>query len=272
MPTTLGKYQIGKTLGSGVSCKVKLAKDATGTRYAVKILHNDESLADLIKTEVATLKTLQHPGIVNMIEEGSALMSNPKKGNKTVDYIVLELVQGGELFDFVANSGRFSTEVARYYFTQLMEALSYMHSHGCAHRDLKPENIMLDSEFNLKVADFGFAAPVAGKDGSGYLTTQLGTASYMAPEIHLGKPYTGAGVDLFATAIILFVMISQRPPFNSPNPSDPHYRLLAADRADLFWRAHDEAEGASETIYSDEFKDLFTKMTRLNPAQRISLQ
>lgn len=92
----------------------------------------------------------------------------------------------------------------------------------------------------------------------------------MAPEIHLGKPYTGPGVDLFASAIILFVMLSQRPPFNSPKPDDPHYRLLAADRADLFWKAHDEAEGG-QSIYSNEFKDLFEKMTKLNPAQRITM-
>ena len=100
-------------------------------------------------------------------------------------------MQGGELFDYVAMSGRFQENVARFYFSQLMEALNYMHSQGACHRDLKPENIMLDSEFNLKVADFGFAAPTEGRDGSGYLKTQLGTASYMAPEIHLGKPYTG---------------------------------------------------------------------------------
>ena len=270
MPTTLDKYQLGKTLGSGVSCKVKLAKDATGTRYAVKILHNDDVFVDLIKTEVETLKTLKHPGIVNLVETGSGAIVNPKKGSKTVDYIVLELVQGGELFDFVANSGRFTEGVGRYYFGQFMDALDYMHTSGVSHRDLKPENIMLDAEFNLKIADFGFAAPTEGRDGSGYLKTQLGTASYMAPEIHLGKPYTGAGVDLFAAAIILFVMISQRPPFNSPNPTDPHYRLLAADRSDLFWKAHDEAEGG-QSIYSKDFKDLFNKMTRLNPAQRLSM-
>ena len=169
MPTTLGKYQLGPTLGSGVSCKVKLAKDATGTRFAVKILHNDDAFVDLIKTEVETLKSLKHPGIVNLVETGSGVMANPKKGNKTVDYIVLELVQGGELFDFVANSGRFTDEVSRYFFGQFMEALNYMHTSGVSHRDLKPENIMLDSEFNLKIADFGFAAPTEGRDGSGYL-------------------------------------------------------------------------------------------------------
>ena len=184
---------------------------------------------------------------------------------------MLELVNGGDLFDYIANSGRFSEDVARYYFTQFMDALDYMHKNNCCHRDLKPENIMLDSEFNLKVADFGFAAPVSGRDGSGFLSTQLGTQSYMAPEIHLNKPYTGPGVDLFASAIILFVMMSQRPPFNSPKPDDPHYRLLAADRADLFWQAHDEAEGG-ESIYSKEFKDLFEKLTKLNPAQRITME
>lgn len=66
-----------------------------------------------------------------------------------------------------------------------------MHANGVCHRDLKPENIMLDEKFNLKVADFGFAAPTAGRDKSGMLHTQLGTQSYMAPEIHLGKAYSG---------------------------------------------------------------------------------
>jgi serine/threonine protein kinase len=98
-----------------------------------------------------------------------------------------------------------------------------MHKHGVCHRDLKPENIMLDEKFNLKVADFGFAAPTAGRDKNGYLTTQLGTQAYMAPEIHLGKAYQGPVVDLFAAAIILFIMLTQRPPFQSADPKDPHY-------------------------------------------------
>jgi serine/threonine protein kinase len=98
---------------------------------------------------------------------------------------VLELASGGELFDFIANSGRFEEPIARYYFKQFMEGLDYCHNMGIAHRDLKPENILLDSQFNIKIADFGFAAPVEGKDGSGNLTTKLGTLNYMAPEIHL---------------------------------------------------------------------------------------
>lgn len=61
--------------------------------------------------------------------------------------------------------------------------MHYIHSSGTAHRDLKPENIMLDNQFNVRIADFGFAAPIEGRDGSGLLKTQLGTQAYMAPEI-----------------------------------------------------------------------------------------
>lgn len=184
---------------------------------------------------------------------------------------MLELVGGGELFDLVALGGRLDEQYARYYFKQLMEGLGYLHSSGFAHRDLKPENLMLDNNFNLKIADFGFAAPAMGRDGSGMLETQLGTASYMAPEIHLGKQYSGPNVDLFASAIILFVILTQRPPFSSANPSDPHYRLLAGNRGEIFWQAHKDAE-EGEDIYSAEFKDLFEKMMVLDPKQRLKLE
>lgn len=208
---------------------------------------------------------------MRLVEVGEGKQRNPKKGEKTVKFIVLELVGGGELFDFVALGGRLSEPQARYYFKQLLEGLSYMHSNGIAHRDLKPENLLLDKDFTLKITDLGFAAPVRGRDGSGLLQTQLGTASYMAPEIHMGKAYQGPCVDIFASAIILFVILTQRPPFTSANPTDPHYRLIAANRAEIFWQAHAEAENGTD-IYSAEFKDLFEKMMSLNPSNRPTVQ
>ncbi len=113
-----------------------------------------------------------------------------------------------------------------------------MHLRGVTHRDLKPENLLFDSAFNLKMADFGFAAPIGGHDGSGYNRTKLGTESYMAPEIHARKPYIGASVDLFACGIILFIMVTGHPPFIKAEPTDSFYKLLCANRSDLFWNSH----------------------------------
>ena len=141
-------------------------------------------------TEVQTMSQLSHANIVNLVEysqEGIVVKSNGAK--ESVIYIVLELATGGELFDYVATTGRFSEVISRFYFRQLIEGLEYVHNKGVTHRDLKPENVLYDQYFNLKIADFGFAAPLAGRDGSGSLKTKLGTESYMAPEIHMKKPY-----------------------------------------------------------------------------------
>ena len=100
----------------------------------------------------------------------------------------------------------------------MAEGIDHFHKQGVTHRDLKPENIMLDLDFNLKIIDFGLAAPVEGRDGSGSLKTALGTFGYMAPEIHLGRKYQGEHVDVFALGVILFVIYSKHPPFNAANP------------------------------------------------------
>jgi len=88
-----------------------------------------------------------------------------------VKFIVLELVGGGELFDFVALGGRLSDPQARYFYRQLLDGLKCVHDNGFAHRDLKPENLLLDNDFVLKISDFGFAAPMCGRDDSGLMET-----------------------------------------------------------------------------------------------------
>jgi len=98
--------------------------------------------------------------------------------------IVLEYAGAGELFEYVSNCGRYSEDVSRTYFKQLIDGLSYLHNQEICHRDLKPENILYDEDFLLKIADFGFATALSGKRGDGMLDTVLGTENYMCPEIH----------------------------------------------------------------------------------------
>lgn len=108
-----------------------------------------------------------------------------------VSYIVLELAPGGELFDFIASSGPLADPLVKYYFRQILQGVFYLHSQGIAHRDLKPENILLDLDFNVKLADFGFATPLSGRKGLGRSSSYIGTPGYMPPEAMEGKSYQG---------------------------------------------------------------------------------
>lgn len=98
-----------------------------------------------------------------------------------------------------------------------------MNEKGISHRDLKPENILLDENFNLKIADFGFATIKHSTK------SYKGTRGYMAPEIHDRKKYNGTKVDIFAAATILFILVAKHPPFVEGIATDPHYKLIVAN-------------------------------------------
>jgi len=90
--------------------------------------------------------------------------------------------------------------------------------------------------------------------------------TYMAPEIHVEAPYKGREVDLFAAAIILFIMMAQHPPFTMATVKDPFYKLIAGNRSDLFWKTHSQDKPVG--YYSEEFKDLINCMLQLDPNHR----
>jgi serine/threonine protein kinase len=92
----------------------------------------------------------------------------------------------------------------------------------------------------------------------------------MAPEIHMRKPYSGASVDLFAAGIILFIMVTQHPPFTVAKTDDPFYKLICANRHDLFWKAH--SKNKPEGFFSEEFIHLINGLISFDPAQRISME
>ncbi|KAF4366515.1 hypothetical protein F8388_003753 [Cannabis sativa] len=231
--TRVGKYELGRTLGEGSFGKVKFAKNLdNGDFVAIKILDREQ--------------ILRH----KMVEQVMA--------SKTKIYIVLEFVDGGELFDKIAKHGRLKEEEARTYFQQLINAVDYCHSRGVFHRDLKPENLLLDSYGFLKVSDFGLSAISQQVQGDGLLHTACGTPNYVAPEVLTSKGYDGTSSDVWSCGVILFVLMAGYLPFDEPNLMALYKKICKAEFGCPPW-------------FSSGAKKLIKRILDPNPLTRITI-
>ncbi|CAN0575524.1 unnamed protein product, partial [Ectocarpus sp. 12 AP-2014] len=176
----ISNYDIGKEIGSGAFGTVNIGEDrTTGEKVAVKCISKSRiqrsNMGSQVKREITTMKALHHPNIVSIKE---VLMSN------THLYLVLEYAGGGELFTKIASQGKLPEKVSKRYFKQIMDGVRFCHNRYICHRDIKPENILLDSDDNVKIADFGFASIMEPDVGvMQKMSTMCGTTQYMAPEI-----------------------------------------------------------------------------------------
>jgi len=169
------------------------------------------------------------------------------------------------LFEFLSYTGFFEESIARTYFQQLMSGVEFCHSKGVVHRDLKPENLLLDDQFTLKLADFGFSNVVCAAHS--LMFTECGTPGYMAPEmIRNPKGYDGMRADLWACGVILFIMLAGFPPFQKPELSDWWFNKLVNGKHALFWQAHSRS-----AYFSDQTKDFLNKILNPDPEKRISI-
>ena len=150
------------------------------------------------------MKLIEHPNIMRLYDVWET---------STELYLILEYVEGGELFDYICENGRLSTSEALGYFQQIIAAVDYCHHFNIAHRDLKPENLLLDGNKNIKVADFGMAA-WQKSNSNGMLKTACGSPHYAAPEVIAGTPYNGSASDIWSCGIILFALLAGRLPFD----------------------------------------------------------
>ncbi|CAN4095874.1 unnamed protein product [Withania somnifera] len=221
----LGKYEVGKTLGEGNFGKVKYAKHVdSGKSFAIKILDKSRILdlrsTDQIKREIGTLKLLKHPNVVRLYEV---------LASKSKIYMVLEYVNGGELFDRIVSKGKLSEAQGRKLFQQLVDGVSYCHDKGVFHRDLKLENVLIDSRGNIKISDFGLSALPQQFRDDGLLHTTCGSPNYVAPEILSNRGYNGATSDTWSCGVILYVILTGYLPFDDRNLAVLYQKILKGD-------------------------------------------
>lgn len=207
-----GKYEVGKIIGCGAFAKVYYGRNVrTGQSVAIKAVSKQKilrgGLTAHVKREISIMSRLQHPNIVKLYEV---------LATKAKIYFVMEFAKGGELFAKISK-GRFSEQLSRRYFQQLISAVEYCHSRGVFHRDLKLENLLLDENWDLKISDFGLSAVKEQIRPDGMLHTLCGTPAYVAPEILAKNGYDGAKVDMWSCGVVLFVLNAGYLPFNDPN-------------------------------------------------------
>jgi len=270
---SINGFEIGGVLGKGGFSEVYAGFDKEkNKRVALKCMfHNPtvRSQQKQIDAEVAAMDKIKHKNVIRLYNYDRNAKFPTKDGStRDTILVVLELATGGELFDYLMYTGKFTEKLTRSYFHQLIEGMEACHKVGVAHRDLKPENLLLDDKMVLKLADFGFASVFRPDDSNinQFMMTECGTRAYMAPEILAHQKYTES-TDIWAAGIICFIMIAGFPPLQQATEQDWWFHKLKIKRHNLFWAAHTRTAQFSETA-----KDFIVKLLCVDPKERMSLE
>ncbi len=257
-----------------------LVKCPDGLLAAAKIF---KQVADY-SSELSILRQLNSPWTLKVIdcgEKGVASGDYQTFGLKepAFAYIVMELADNGELFDYLDISGPVSAKIARYYFRNLVAALDYLHSSGIAHRDIKLQNLLLTKDFNIKLADFGLSSSPPKSEVTSlrgtlrYDKSNNGCASYMPPEA-LSSPADeledgGFKADIYAAGIVLFNLLTGCMPYSKATPDNDLY-LMFEEKREAFWEHHQRY--SFEGKVPDDLKELLSGMLEPWPGKRWGLK
>lgn len=248
-------YTKGVQLGIGYTSKVsRCTHNKTGVWYAVKEINKmklnqkssrNGSLLARLRVEIAICKRINHPNIVRIHEVFE---------DQHMVYLVMDYMEGGELFDQIIERGSLSEKEAADIVQKICVAMKYLHDQGISHRDLKPENVLLVSKSditNIKLIDFGMSKVF----GPGEISTSstLGTPGYMAPEIMQSKKYTEA-VDMWALGVITYIILCGYMPFD-----DSHGRATS-------WKT--DFPPAEWNSISKQAKKLIEALLEVDPQRR----
>ncbi|GMH43205.1 hypothetical protein BSKO_11127 [Bryopsis sp. KO-2023] len=255
-PSKIGKYIMGRVIGSGASGVVRIGKSTVADDIvAVKIIDAGKfrSISEIeqIQDEISVLSNLKHPNIIRLLDVHFV---------DSVFYFIMDFASGGTLVKHVYTqpNKRLEEEEAKRIFCQMVSAVDYCHRRRVIHRDLKPENILLDEEGNVKVADFGLAAISA--PFSGNLTTICGTPEFLAPEVISGREYDGPAVDIWSMGVILYEFMSGKVPFSGSSQSA------------LFKEIQRGIYQPLPSRISEDCANLVNKMLKVDPMTRIPME
>ncbi|XP_036949238.1 death-associated protein kinase 2 isoform X1 [Acanthopagrus latus] len=255
-------YDIGEDLGRGHFGQVRqVCERATGTVWAAKFLKIRKTACSRlgldrssVEREVEILQALQHPNIVILkdVFESRAEM-----------VLILELVSGGELFDFIAEKENLLESEAIEFMKQILEGLGFMHSKNIAHFDLKPENIMLSDKVsphnNIKLIDFGLAHRF--HQGEEYKSTS-GTPQYIAPEVISSEPLSTAA-DMWSIGVITYILLSGLSPFQGNTDEETLRNVIAMNY---------EFDSRYFSMTSSMAKDFIEKLLVKDPNDRMTAE
>lgn len=228
-----------------------------------------------IESEIDLMNHFDHPNLLSIedysIKKGVLQQENGSVVSDTVSYMVMPFASRGDLSSYLRGDAYFDEDIAVYWFQQMFYAVCHIHDKGYVHLDIKPDNILITDQMQLKIADFGLSQPVKGEDGKGVFNKRrCGTKSFWSPEIALGFEYNGEQADLYALAIILFIMIFGCRPFREIKIDDPLFMKLLKEPL-AFWMAHPITRNRiKERTVSEEVVDLLARMLFVNPDERIS--
>ncbi|XP_005083103.2 sperm motility kinase 2B-like [Mesocricetus auratus] len=198
------QYKVLRTIGHGSNAKVQLAHHRlTGTPVAIKVLQKRKKWYQPIRSEVDIMMMTNHPNIISLLQVIET---------ETRIYLVMELAEGQQLYQYIRKAGRLSEDEARRIFKQIIAGVSYCHDLGIVHRDLKPDNIMLDQNGKVKIIDFGLGTRFQPGQR---LSRHCGAYSFGAPELFLGRLYDGPKVDVWTLGVVLYFMVVGKVPFDA---------------------------------------------------------
>lgn len=253
-----GRYQLTRIVASGGMATIYAALDLRLDRQvAVKVMHphlaQDEQFVSRFIREAKAAASLSHPNIVAVLDQGW------NQGGTPCVFIVMELIEGSTLRDYLHEQGALPVERALQLVTPVASALAAAHRLGIVHRDIKPENILVSKEGRIKIADFGLArGALLGSTMTAESSVILGSVSYLSPE-QVQRGVSDARSDVYSLGIVLFELLTGQKPYQGEDPVQIAIRHVN-DRV--------PAPSTLNPNISPEVDELVLKATDINPDKR----